>query len=87
MKTTAPFLGNERTPSGRMDEIDYLKCVCILLMVVFHLAYIGDKYPYAKLVVYTFHMPVFLLISGYLTHIGKPARIVSFCKSTSASKS
>lgn len=74
MKTTAPFLGNERTPSGRMDEIDYLKCVCILLMVVFHLAYIGDKYPYAKLVVYTFHMPVFLLISGYLTHIGKPAR-------------
>lgn len=74
MKTTAPFLGNERTPSGRMDEIDYLKCVCILLMVVFHLAYIGDKYPYAKQVVYTFHMPVFLLISGYLTHIGKPAR-------------
>lgn len=74
MKTTLPFLGNERTPSARMDEIDYLKCVCILLMVVFHLAYIGDKYPYAKLVVYTFHMPVFLLISGYLTHIDKPAR-------------
>lgn len=74
MKTTAPFLGNERTTSGRMDEIDYLKCICILLMVVFHLAYIGDKYPYAKQVVYTFHMPVFLLISGYLTHIGKPAR-------------
>ena len=73
MKTTAPSLGNERTPSGRMNEIDYLKCVCILLMVVFHLAYIGDKYPYAKLVVYTFHMPVFLLISGYLTHIDRPA--------------
>ena len=72
MKTAVPPLENKRTPSGRMDEIDYLKCVCILLMVMFHLAYIGDKYPYAKLVVYTFHMPVFLLISGYLTHISKP---------------
>ena len=46
-------------------------CVCILLMVIFHLTYIGDKYPYAKQVVYTFHMPIFLLISGYLTNIGK----------------
>ena len=40
-------------------------------MVIFHLTYIGDKYPYAKQVVYTFHMPIFLLISGYLTKIGK----------------
>lgn len=40
-------------------------------MVIFHLTYIGDKYPYAKQVVYTFHMPIFLLISGYLTNIGK----------------
>ena len=71
MKTKDPFLGNERTLSGRMNEIDYLKCVCILLMVIFHLTYIGDKYPYAKQVVYTFHMPIFLLISGYLTNIGK----------------
>lgn len=74
MKTKDPFLGNERTLSGRMNEIDYLKCVCILLMVIFHLTYIGDKYPYAKQVVYTFHMPIFLLISGYLTNIGKPIK-------------
>ena len=49
----------------RVQEIDYLKCVLILLMVAFHLVYIGDSYPYAKQVVYTFHMPGFLLISGY----------------------
>ncbi len=51
----------------RIPELDYLKCVFILLMVTFHLVYIGDSYPYAKQVVYTFHMPGFLLISGYLT--------------------
>ena len=51
---------------NRISEIDYLKCVFILLMVAFHLVYIGDSYPYAKRVVYTFHMPGFLILSGYL---------------------
>lgn len=53
---------------ARFPEIDYLRCVLILLMVAFHLVYIGDSYPYAKQVVYTFHMPGFLLISGYLAN-------------------
>ena len=57
---------------ARFPEIDYLRCVLILLMVAFHLVYIGDSYPYAKQVVYTFHMPGFLLISGYLAHPRKP---------------
>ena len=43
-------------------------------MVIFHLAYFGDKYPYAKDIVYTFHMPAFLIISGYLLNVSKPAR-------------
>lgn len=55
----------------RIGELDFLKCVFILLMVVFHLVYIGDKYPYAKDFVYTFHIPAFLLISGYLMHVEK----------------
>lgn len=54
--------------SSRLPEIDYLRCVLILLMVAFHLVYIGDSYPYAKQLIYTFHMPGFLLISGYLSH-------------------
>ncbi|MBQ8098726.1 MAG: acyltransferase [Bacteroidaceae bacterium] len=50
----------------RLHEIDFLKGVMILLMVAFHLAWFADAHLYAKAVVYTFHMPVFLLISGYL---------------------
>lgn len=32
----------------RNIHINYLKAVCIILMVIFHLASIGDKYPYLK---------------------------------------
>lgn len=59
------------TMISRVKEIDYLKCVFIILMVVFHLVYVGDRYPYAKQVVYTFHMPAFLLVSGYLANMDK----------------
>ncbi len=57
----------------RVEEIDFLKCIFILLMIVFHLRYIGDTYPYAKSLVYTFHMPAFLIISGYLMNVQKTA--------------
>lgn len=59
------------TERRRIDELDYLKCVCIVLMVVFHLAYFGDMYPVAKKFVYTFHMPAFLFLSGYLANTSK----------------
>lgn len=62
----------------RIKELDYLKSILILLMVTFHLVYIGDKYPYIKQIVYTFHMPAFLIISGYLTNVQKDIR--SFMK-------
>ena len=55
----------------RIEELDFLKCIFILLMIAFHLVYFGDKYPYAKDWVYTFHIPAFLLISGYLMHVEK----------------
>lgn len=58
----------------RIKEIDFVKCVLIVLMIAFHLVFIGDHYPYAKQVVYTFHMPGFLVISGYLLNVGKPWR-------------
>lgn len=58
----------------RVGEIDYLKSVCILLMIAFHLVFFSDKYPLAKQWVYTFHMPVFLILSGYLMRIEKPPR-------------
>lgn len=67
MVTTSPT--KQQT---RILELDYLKCVFILLMIVFHLVYIGNRYPVAKAFVYTFHMPGFLIISGYLLHVQKP---------------
>jgi fucose 4-O-acetylase-like acetyltransferase len=57
---------------GRIAEIDYLKCVFILLMITFHLTYIGHQYPYLKQIVYTFHMPAFLIMSGYFVSASKP---------------
>ena len=57
---------------ARILELDFLKCVFILLMIVFHLVYIGNRYPVAKAFVYTFHIPGFLIISGYLLHVQKP---------------
>ena len=53
----------------RIDEIDFLKGCLIVLVISFHLVYIGDLHPYAKRVVYTFHMPGFLFISGYLMNV------------------
>lgn len=38
----------------------------ITLMVAFHLVFIGDTYPLAKKVVYSFHMPCFLFLSGFV---------------------
>ena len=61
----------------RINQLDYLKCIVILLMIIFHLVYIVDKYPYLKQVVYTFHMPAFFIISGYLLNVDKGVR--SFC--------
>ena len=66
---------NETSMSAmRIDELDYLKCIMIVLMISFHLAYFSATYPYGHEVVYTFHMPVFLLISGYLMNMQKTPR-------------
>lgn len=60
---------------GRIASIDFLKCLFIVLMVIFHLAYFADRHLYAKQVVYTFHMSGFLILSGYLTSIHKPFNV------------
>lgn len=74
MGTTAPpFIDKNSTTlsTTRIEALDYLKCLFVLLMVAFHLAYFADGYPLLKQWVYTFHMPGFLLISGYLMRIEK----------------
>lgn len=59
----------------RIEELDFIKCILILLMISFHLVYINETHPYAKQVVYTFHMPGFLIISGYLMNVGKQSAV------------
>ena len=34
-----------------VPQLDYLKSIFIILMILFHLVYIGDSYPYMKQVV------------------------------------
>lgn len=59
---------------NRIIELDYLKGVLILIMVIFHLKPIEDGYPLCYAAVYTFHMPAFLIISGYLANVEKSAK-------------
>lgn len=59
---------------SRIKELDYLKAVFIVLMVMFHLMHFSQAYPYLTDIVYTFHMSAFLIISGYLTNITKAPR-------------
>lgn len=71
--STPPFTDKNSTTlsTTRIEALDYLKCLFVLLMVAFHLAYFADGYPLLKQWVYTFHMPGFLLISGYLMRVDK----------------
>jgi len=55
----------------RIPQLDYLKGVFILLMVIFHLALVEHTYPLLCKAVYTFHMSAFLIISGYLANVDK----------------
>ena len=58
----------------RIKELDFLKGVLILLVIAFHLVWFEQLHPDIKQVVYCFHMPGFLLISGYLMNFSKPPR-------------
>ena len=65
----------------RIHQLDYLKGIFILLMVIFHLALVEETYPVLREAVYTFHMSAFLIISGYLANVDKTPR--NFGKSLS----
>ena len=56
----------------RIEELDYLKGILITLVVLFHLTYFSTEYTLTKQFVYTFHMPAFLVISGWLMNIEAP---------------
>ena len=55
----------------RIPQLDFLKGIFILLMVMFHLELVEQTYPTLREAVYTFHMSAFLIISGYLANVEK----------------
>ena len=55
----------------RVLQLDFLKGVFILLMVAFHNYVIGDGSEHISRLIYTVHMPAFLIISGYLANVDK----------------
>jgi len=55
-------------------EIDFIRAVLIILMILTHIVSFGDAYPAIKYGVLSFMMPAFLIITGYLVNINKPVR-------------
>ena len=60
--------------TAHIHQLDYLKGIFIVLMVLFHLALVEETYPVLREAVYTFHMSAFLIISGYLANVDKEPR-------------
>ena len=58
----------------RIKELDFVKGVLILLVIAFHLVWFEQLHPDLKQVVYSFHMPGFLFVSGFLMNVGKAPR-------------
>lgn len=54
------------TQRTRDDSIDFLRGIAVLLVIFGH--YFSGK---ARLAIFAFHIPLFLMISGYLCHIDK----------------
>lgn len=53
----------------RLNWVDYIKGIGIILVVIGHTTSIGDIW---KTWIYTFHMPLFFCISGYLFKHNRP---------------
>ena len=57
---------NELKNKGRAVHIDIAKGIAICLMVYGHVNSYGSSY------IYLFHMPLFFILSGYLTKLDVP---------------
>jgi fucose 4-O-acetylase-like acetyltransferase len=61
----------------RDNSPDAIKGLCIMLMVFGHTTYIGSLSNYLSIVnefIYTFHMPLFLIVSGYFFNFSSDPR-------------
>lgn len=55
-------------------EIDFIRAILIILMILTHIVSFGDAYPAVKYGILSFMMPAFLLVTGYLVNINKPLK-------------
>lgn len=78
-------------PKQRLDYLDLLKGFAIFLMVIGHFlswTFAPDSNPtpgamFVKNLIYTFHMPLFFFISGYLLYLKRDRNFdISFCATT-----
>ncbi|MEZ4805839.1 MAG: acyltransferase family protein, partial [Bacteroidia bacterium] len=61
---------NSKTQTTREPFYDNLKCFLIVLMVLGHFTFENRAFPIMKglsNVIYSFHMPLFIFISGYFS--------------------
>ena len=58
----------------KITEIDFVRCVLMCIVILVHIVSLGDMYPSAKTAAFTFFMPSFLIITGYLVNIDKNLR-------------
>lgn len=57
--------------SQRILQLDFLKGIMITLVIMFHIVLFDNTYPTLRTAVYTFHVSVFLLVSGYLSNVDR----------------
>ena len=55
----------------RNTDIDWIRAILIILMILIHIVSFGNAYPHLKAGILSFMMPTFLIITGYLVNIGK----------------
>lgn len=58
----------------RDKDIDKLRCVLIVMVVLIHIVALHQRYPFLKPVIYDLSVPSFMVLTGYLTNVRKPWR-------------
>ncbi len=77
MSGTSAVLANKRK---RNDAIDVAKGIGILLVIAGHVFAFASEFYNAKVIIYSFHMPLFFLISGYCYNQEKYTSFKTFIK-------
>ena len=63
---TSPRLGAQGSPAApRIEWVDILKGLAILLVVVGHMGYAEGTANPGRVLIYSFHMPLFFMLAGY----------------------